>query len=34
MMVDSGATTNQGPVVDMISEKDGDGGYVTGGWKR
>ncbi|MBA0763132.1 hypothetical protein Gotri_012641 [Gossypium trilobum] len=33
MMVDSGATTNQGPVVDMISEKDGDGGYVTGGWK-
>ncbi|MBA0736671.1 hypothetical protein Gogos_010194 [Gossypium gossypioides] len=32
-MVDSGATTNQGPVVDMISEKDGDGGYVTGGWK-
>ncbi|KAL1086395.1 hypothetical protein V6Z11_D08G113600 [Gossypium hirsutum] len=33
MMVDSGATTNQGPVVDMISEKGGDGGYVTGGWK-
>ncbi|PPS09314.1 hypothetical protein GOBAR_AA11331 [Gossypium barbadense] len=33
MMVDSGATTNQGPIVDMISEKDGDGGYVTGGWK-
>ncbi|KAK8511907.1 hypothetical protein V6N12_074597 [Hibiscus sabdariffa] len=32
-MVDSGATTNQGPIVYMKSKKGGDGGYVSGGWK-
>lgn len=34
MMVDSSATANQGPVVDKFPEKDEDGGYVSGGWKR
>ncbi|KAK8516080.1 hypothetical protein V6N12_013489 [Hibiscus sabdariffa] len=33
MMVDSGATTNQSPIVNFISEKCGDGGCVSGGWK-
>ncbi|XP_022738265.1 probable protein phosphatase 2C 76 [Durio zibethinus] len=33
MMVHSGATANQGPVVDMFLEKDDDGGYVSGRWK-
>ena len=34
MMVDSSATSNQGAVVDMFPEKDEDGGFVSGGWKR
>ncbi|XP_021295755.1 probable protein phosphatase 2C 76 isoform X1 [Herrania umbratica] len=33
MMVDTGATASQGPVVNMFPEKDDDGGYVSGGWK-
>ncbi|KAL4339485.1 hypothetical protein GQ457_08G033630 [Hibiscus cannabinus] len=33
MMVDSGATTNQSPIVNLISGKCGDGGCVSGGWK-
>ncbi|XWS48526.1 hypothetical protein CRYUN_Cryun13aG0085600 [Craigia yunnanensis] len=33
MMVDSGATANQGPIADTFPEKDVDGGYVRGGWK-
>ncbi|GMI95490.1 hypothetical protein like AT5G53140 [Hibiscus trionum] len=33
MMVDSGAATNQGPIVNTIFEKGGDGGCVSGGWK-
>ncbi|XP_057463649.1 probable protein phosphatase 2C 76 isoform X2 [Actinidia eriantha] len=33
MMVDTGATANQGPVVDILLEKDDDGGYASGGWK-
>lgn len=34
MMVDSGSTAKRGPVVDVLPEKDDDGGYVSGGWKR
>lgn len=34
MMVDSGATANQGPLVNSFPEKDDDGGYASGGWKR
>ncbi|XP_039032102.1 probable protein phosphatase 2C 76 isoform X2 [Hibiscus syriacus] len=33
MMVDSSATTKQVPIVNMISDKGGDGGYVSAGWK-
>ncbi|KAL2540239.1 putative protein phosphatase 2C 76 [Abeliophyllum distichum] len=33
MMVDSGATAKGGPVIDIIPEKDDDGGYASGGWK-
>ncbi|XP_021592072.1 probable protein phosphatase 2C 76 isoform X2 [Manihot esculenta] len=33
MMVDSGSTAKRGPVVDVLPEKDDDGGYVSGGWK-
>ncbi|XVF10030.1 hypothetical protein REPUB_Repub07fG0148900 [Reevesia pubescens] len=33
MMVDSGSTASQGPVVDTFPEKDDAGGYVSGGWK-
>ncbi|PSS04437.1 Protein like [Actinidia chinensis var. chinensis] len=32
MMVDTGATANRGPV-DILLEKDDDGGYASGGWK-
>ncbi|KAL2542209.1 putative protein phosphatase 2C 76 [Abeliophyllum distichum] len=32
MMVDSGATTKGGQIVDLLPEKD-DGGYASGGWK-
>ena len=35
MMVDTGATGKQGPVVDVLPEKDEEGsGYSSGGWKR
>ena len=34
MMVDTGATANRGPVFDILPEKDDDGGYASGGWKR
>lgn len=34
MMVDTGASENRGPVVDKHPEKDEDGGYTSGGWKR
>lgn len=33
MMVDCGATA-KGPAVDVLPEKDDDGGYASGGWKR
>ncbi|KAF5947554.1 hypothetical protein HYC85_013511 [Camellia sinensis] len=33
MMVDSGATANRAPIVDMLPEKHDDGGYTGGGWK-
>lgn len=33
MMVDCG-TTAKGPTVDVLPEKDDDGGYASGGWKR
>ncbi|KAJ4705870.1 Protein phosphatase 2C family protein [Melia azedarach] len=33
MMVDSGSTAKRGPLVDMLPEKEDDGGYVSGGWK-
>lgn len=32
MMVDSAA--KRGPIVDVLPEKEDDGGYVSGGWKR
>lgn len=31
MMVDS---SKQGSIVDVLSEKDEEGGYISGGWKR
>lgn len=34
MMVDTGAMENQEPVVDMMVEKEDDGGIASGGWKR
>lgn len=34
MMVDTVASENRGPVVDKHPEKDEDGGYASGGWKR
>lgn len=34
MMVDSGATAKGGPVTDILPEKDDDGIYASGGWKR
>uniref|UniRef100_A0A5B7ASA9 protein-serine/threonine phosphatase n=1 Tax=Davidia involucrata TaxID=16924 RepID=A0A5B7ASA9_DAVIN len=33
MMVDTGATAKQGLIIDMLPEKDDDGGYASGGWK-
>lgn len=33
MMVDCG-TTAKGSTVDVLPEKDDDGGYASGGWKR
>ena len=34
MMVDSSATEKRGSIVDVLSEKDEEGGYISGGWKR
>ncbi|XP_052201235.1 probable protein phosphatase 2C member 13, mitochondrial [Diospyros lotus] len=33
MMVDAGSTASQGPIVDVLAEKDVDGAYISGGWK-
>lgn len=33
-MVDTGASETRAPVVDKHPEKDEDGGYASGGWKR
>ena len=34
MMVDTGASENRRPIVDKHPEKNEDGGYASGGWKR
>lgn len=34
MMVDSGSMAKGGTTVDLLPEKEDDGGYVSGGWKR
>ena len=35
MMVDTGSVSRRaGPLVDMVSEKDEDGRFASGGWKR
>ncbi|EEF48977.1 conserved hypothetical protein [Ricinus communis] len=34
MMIDSSSTAKRGLIVDVLQEKDDDGGYVSGGWKR
>lgn len=34
MMVDTGATACQGPTVDVLPQRDDEGGYATGGWRR
>ncbi|KAF8413315.1 hypothetical protein HHK36_001293 [Tetracentron sinense] len=34
MMVDTGSTAKGGADVNELSEKEDDGGYVSGGWKR
>ncbi|KAI4307133.1 hypothetical protein L6164_030352 [Bauhinia variegata] len=33
MMVDTGAMSRAGPIVDRLPEKDDDGGFASGGWK-
>lgn len=33
MMVDTGATDSRGSNVSILPEKDGEGGYASGGWK-
>ncbi|XP_028806827.1 probable protein phosphatase 2C 76 isoform X1 [Neltuma alba] len=33
MMVNTGVMSNPGPIVDMLAEKDDDGGFASGGWK-
>ncbi|KAA8533633.1 hypothetical protein F0562_030933 [Nyssa sinensis] len=33
MMVDTDATAKRGPIIDMLPEKDDNGGYAVGGWK-
>ncbi|KAJ6748820.1 hypothetical protein OIU79_029828 [Salix purpurea] len=33
MMVDSGSTAKRGPIVDLLTGKDDDGGFVCRGWK-
>lgn len=34
MMVDTSATEKGVPIVDVLPEKDEDGGFASGGWKR
>ena len=34
MMVDTGSMSRAGPLVDMMPEKDDDGRFASGGWKR
>lgn len=34
MMVDTSMTGKRGPIIDVLPEKDEDGGYASGGWKR
>lgn len=34
MMVDTGSMSSAGPLVDMMPEKDDDGRFASGGWKR
>lgn len=34
MMVDTGASAKQGPFIDLLPEKDEEGGFSSGGWKR
>lgn len=34
MMVDTSVTGKRGPIIDVLTEKDEDGGYASGGWKR
>lgn len=34
MMVDSDSTDTRGPTVDLLKEKEDDGGFVSGWWKR
>lgn len=34
MMVDTSATGKRGPIIDVLPEKEDDGGYASGGWKR
>lgn len=33
-MVDTSVTGKQIPIIDVLPEKDDDGGYASGGWKR
>ncbi|KAL5568328.1 hypothetical protein UlMin_024903 [Ulmus minor] len=33
MMVDTAATDKRGPIIDVLPEKDEEGGYSSGGWK-
>ncbi|XP_057950431.1 probable protein phosphatase 2C 76 isoform X1 [Malania oleifera] len=33
MMVDTGSMDKQGPIIDVLPEKDDDGGYLSGGWR-
>ena len=34
MMVDTSATEERGSIVEVLHEKDEDGGFASGGWKR
>ena len=34
MMVGTGATAKGGPIINLLPEKEEDGGYSSGGWKR
>ncbi|KAJ7959305.1 Protein phosphatase 2C family protein [Quillaja saponaria] len=33
MMVDASSTAKGGPIIDVLPEKDDDGGFASGGWK-